>query len=142
MDTAINSGMTAWESAGDPLDTWRRKSLDESIEARDYVSQYSSGGDYNWQSHRSGFCVSGSAPSREAAMAEAEKHRALCDTQFFAIVIPTLEDEIAEREKKLFELGATSILRGYHAGFEAGFAEARRCIEVALADGLRGGQHA
>ena len=57
----------------------------------------------------------------------------IADEEFNARVDANLINELKQREKALLELQPnTTLLTGYHAGFEAGFAKARESVLAAL----------
>ncbi len=103
-----------------------------------YVAQYEGTDSYNWQDIRYGHRLSGIVEGAEAAMAACDASMALSDEEFNARVAATLITELKRLEKELLALQpTTTLLTGYHAGFDAGFAKARESVLAAL-----GGEHA
>ena len=98
-----------------------------------YVSQYEGSNRYNWQDIRGDHRLSGVVEGADAAMAACDASMALSDEDFNARVAANLITELKQREKALLELQPnTTLLTGYHAGFEAGFAKARESVLAAL----------
>lgn len=98
-----------------------------------YVAQYEGSDSYNWQDIRYGHRLSGIVNGADAAMAACDASMALSDEEFNARVATTLITELKRLEKELLALQPnTTLLTGYHAGFEAGFAKARESMLAAL----------
>jgi hypothetical protein len=98
-----------------------------------YVAQYEGSDSYNWQDIRYGHRLSGIVEGAAAAMAACDASMALADEEFNARVATNLIAELKRLEKELLLLQpTTTLLTGYHAGFEAGFAKARESVLAAL----------
>ena len=98
-----------------------------------YVSQYAGEDRYNWQDIRGGHRLSSIETGAEAAMAACDASMALSDDEFNARAAAALIDDIMRFEERLIELQPnTTLLPGYHAGFEAGFTKARESVLAAL----------
>lgn len=98
-----------------------------------YVGQYEGTNSYNWQDIRYEHRLSGIAEGADAAMAACDASMALADEEFNARVAASIITELKRLEKNLLELQPnTTLLTGYHTGFEAGFAKARESVFAAL----------
>lgn len=118
------------QKPGRPEDTW----IAEIPGGHGYIAEYSPGSDYNWQAWRGAGSISGSAPDRDAAMAAAEAGLAMPIDEFNVLAAASVREDMQRIEKKLIAItGSSDGLPGYAAGFEAGFAAARKKIEEAFA---------
>lgn len=107
-------------------DTWNREI---SVQTYCYICQYEGCDRYCWQAVRGDYRLSGIVTGREAAMAQADATMTLPADEFNAQVAADLKETLLDLERKLLDLEpASTLLPGYHAGFEAGFAHARRKI--------------
>ena len=113
-------------------ETWNRE---DGAGGYCYIGKYIGSGGYNWQAWRGEIRLSGSADSREAAMQLADEMIALPVEEFNERGLIDLVDNLRRIEQKIARLSPTaSILPGYHTGYEAGLAEAKRRIEQTLHD--------
>lgn len=98
-----------------------------------HITQYAGTDRYCWQTVRSDFRLSGIETGRDAAMTQAEEIMALPIDEFNRRVTVELIDKLREIERDILRLSpSTDLLPGYHAGYEAGAADVRRRIAVAI----------
>ena len=129
-----------WRSNGDAHDT---HFLDIEKKGHGYVSRYAADGanGYNWQARQGEFVspelvLSGSAPTREAAMREAERHLDMPTSEFNAIVALNLIKQRDELNLLLAQLGVNAetdedrYATGYSDGFEASGAAILEALEA------------
>lgn len=128
---STETNRAAWtQDTAARTDTW-----DRDITHRTYchIAQYEGTDRYCWQAVQGDYRLSGIETGREAAMAQADATMALPADEFNAQVAADLKETLLDIERKLLNLEpASTLLPGYHAGFEAGFAHARRKIGEAL----------
>ena len=127
-----------WKSHGDPYDT-HFLALGQTGSC--YVSRYATDGSkgYNWQASQ-GECVSpnlvisGTAPTLEAAMREAERHLDMPTSEFNAIVALKLIKQRDDLNLLLAQLGVNADTSDdrYATGYADGFEAARTVILEAL----------
>jgi hypothetical protein len=131
MDAATISAWT--QDLGAKTDTWTRET-----DYRTYcrISQYEGSDRYCWQAVRGDHRLADIVTGRAAAMAQADATMALLPDEFNARVTTDLMESLRNIERQLLDLNPTStLLPGYHTGFEAGFAHAKRLIGEALDSG-------
>jgi hypothetical protein len=113
-----------WIALGDDHDTHK---LVVTPDETGHVSRYSvqPTGNYNWQARRIDFerCASGSVPTLEDAMREAERHLDMPIAEFNAVVARKFLERRDEADDMLKQLGLDGLDDGdrYHAGYTAGF---------------------
>mgnify|MGYP004704588543 CR=1 FL=1 len=120
-----------WKQAENAAtDTWKKPIGDGT---HCYATQYAGSDDYNWQTWRNGYCISGIVTGRDSAMAKADEMLARPIEEFNAIVAAGLRADMKDIEKKLLIMQPdTTLLPGYHAGYEAGMEGMKRKIEAVL----------
>ena len=122
---------TTWiASAADPS-IWNRGS--DHRTACGYAHQYDDSKDANWQAWRNGFCLSGIVRGLDAAKAMADEMLALPIEEFNARCAVSLREELKKNELDLLRLQPdTTLLPGFHAGYEQGVLDTKRKIEAVL----------
>lgn len=111
-------------------DDWERKTGTDDYCA---ITQYEGTHSYCWHAVRGEARLHGVIYGRDAAMQQADAIMALPVEEFNARAVAKLIDELRELEGRILRLAPTSsVLPGYHAGFEAGAANVKRTIATAL----------
>lgn len=126
-----------WEQDhGARRETWYLKITDDPT-AYGYAAPYDIGGNsagrWHWQAVRGDHRLSGSAETCDDAKQAAHATLSLSVEDFNARVAENLRHELTTLEGKLLRLQPdATLLRGYHAGFEAGHCAAVRLMGAAL----------
>ena len=111
-------------------DHWRRR-IDFDTYA--IITQHEDRTDYCWQAVRGDFRISSIVEGRTPAMSMADSAIDLPIDEFNAIVAADLRADLKAIEKKLLILQPdTTLLPGFHAGYEAGAEDMKRKIAAVL----------
>ena len=98
-----------------------------------FVSVYKDRQDCFYKVERGLASLSGIKDSLEQAIDEAERLTDMPIDKFNELAIAALEEELASLERKILNISPTTdILRGYHAGYDAGVKATKQQIINAL----------